>query len=216
MSRNEIPAFEDWVKGMPEVEELYGRARALRASGEDPKHLKEFLGEGRDKIVLGVGDYALKFHRRRHETPFPQTVRPLREAMGIRGVEQIVAVSHRQQIIVSDRIAGTMPAKVRAESLVRWYVNPDNTSMLRMTLEQMRERGLYIEGPKNMIVNKDGFHVIDPVDRYMHNMTVNDLAGAVGLVSDVGWNYDSNDIAMRSDNEQQTIKGAFLSAGSRI
>jgi hypothetical protein len=215
MSRNQIPKFEDWVKDVPEVEDLYGKVRGLRSSEVKYVGIPEFLGQGRDKIVFGVGDYALKLHRRRHETPFPQTVGPLRRAMGIKGVEQVVAVSHEKQIIVSNRIVGMMPAKLRAESLAQRYINPGSIDRLNATLDAMRDSGLYVEGPKNLLVNSDGFHVIDPADHFMHDMSVNSIDGALWLISGVGWSDDFDGIAYRTDNEQRTIRDTFLSSMPR-
>lgn len=190
MATPEIVAFEDWLPGQPAVKETLDRIHCIQGSpasnhvgSEGFESVPGYLGFGRDKHAFQVGAHVLKIPVRNPESSFDSQINPLKRALGIAGVEQVVAVSDKSRTIVTDFMSGSMPAGLTGDALVRRYINPVSIAALQTTLGEMQEVGIFVDGPTNLLASGKRFGIIDPVDNPSYG--VNDFDAVVGLIAEL-------------------------------
>lgn len=220
MSENNQIPFEDYVAERPDIQELIGQVRGLyRQYGSDRRGLKPKLREvpgyldgGVDKDAFLVGEHVLKLVHPAPTRPYEAQIRPMKKALGIPGVEQLVSSSARETAMVTEYLKGTLPASLSVRGLLR-YITPESVASLGDMLATLQSRGLYVDSPSNILaIYQDslGFAVIDPLDS--PHLAINDVDSFIGDVVTQRRLSKTGAFTLRPFEDQAIIRNAFIAA----
>lgn len=221
MPEQQLIPFGDYIAEHPEARELIGRVRGLyRQHGADRRNLKPqlrsipgYLDGGVDKDAFRIGDeHVLKLVHPAPVRPFEAQIRPMKKALGVPGVEQLVSSSAREAVMVTEYLPGALPASLSLNGLLR-HITPESVESLGAMLAALQQKGLYVDSPSNILTVRrgaPGFAVIDPLDSSY--LAINDIDSFIHDIATQRKSSETGGFTLRPPEDQAYIRNAFTAA----
>lgn len=142
--------------------EIAGLIDELKSTPQDERSLRsDYLGSGFDKDVFRRGDLAIKITKSDgSDRNIVEQSEPLLAGRGIEKLEQLVAVSEADEVMVTTFMTGTPIPNMTNRDI--FCVSKEQLRDLDTTLAQMRALGLHPHNVGGILYDKDeGFSFVD-------------------------------------------------------